>query len=86
MDDSEGVNRREGSIRKTVVDCDSLRDAIREHARRHGVGAATVRRTVAKVEAKSRVIVERPLLTPANGAKRLENCPMLVNDIKSVPA
>ena len=29
LDDSEGVNRHAGCGRKTVVDCDSLRDAIR---------------------------------------------------------
>ena len=29
MDDSEGINRREDSGRKTVLDRDSLRDAIR---------------------------------------------------------
>ena len=57
MDDGEGVNRRAGSGRKSVVDRDSLRDAIesspltsmRQHARRLGVGTATVRRAVAKL-------------------------------------
>ena len=29
MDDGEGVNERAGSGLKTVVNCDSLRDAIR---------------------------------------------------------
>lgn len=94
MDDGEGVNRRAGSGRKSVVDHDSLRDAIRrsprtsmrQHARRLGVGGATVRRAVAKVGGKSRVIVERPLLTPAIRTKRLERCQMLVNDLKSAPA
>ena len=28
MDDGEGVNRRAGNGRKTVVDCDSLRNGI----------------------------------------------------------
>ena len=32
MDDGEGVNRRAGSGRKTVVDRDSLRDAIQRTA------------------------------------------------------
>ena len=49
MGDGEGVNRRASSDRKTVVDCDSLRDAIsssarkfmRLYARRLDVGAAT---------------------------------------------
>ena len=79
MDDGEGVNRRARGGRKTVVDRDTLRDAIRssprasmrQHPRRLGVGSATVRRALAKLGAKSRVIVERPLLTPAVRIKRL---------------
>ena len=50
MDDGEGVRRFAGSARKTVVYRDSLREAtrssprtcMRQHARRLGVGAATV--------------------------------------------
>lgn len=94
MDDGEGVNRRAGSGRKSVVDRDSLRDAIqsspstsmRQHARRLVVGGATVRRAVAKMGGKSLVRVERPLLTPAIRAKRLERCQSLMNDLKSAPA
>ena len=94
MDDGEVVNRRAGSHRKTVVDRETLRDAIRsspktsmrQHARRLGVGSAAVRRAVAKLEAKSCVIVERPLLTPVICAKRLERCQMLVNYLTSAPA
>ena len=94
MDNGAGVNSRAGSGRKSVVDCDSLRDTIqsspwmsmRHHATRLGVGAATVRGAVAKLGAKSRVIVERPLLMPAICAKFLERCQMLVNDLKSAPA
>ena len=60
MDDGEGVNRRAGSGRKTVVGRDSLRDAIRscpttymlQRTKRIGVGVATVLRAVAKLEAK----------------------------------
>ena len=54
-DDKEDVNRSAGSGLNTAVDRDSLRDAIRssprtsmrQHARRLGVGAATVGRAVA---------------------------------------
>ena len=68
MDDGESANRRAGSGRKTVVDYDSLRDAIRsslstsmrQHSSKFRVGAATVRRAVAKLGFKSRVIVKRP--------------------------
>ena len=55
---------------------------MRQHARRLGVGAATVRRAVVKLGAKSRVIVKRPLLTPAIRTKRLERFQVLVNDLK----
>jgi hypothetical protein len=54
---------------------------MRQHARRLGVGTATVRRAVAKLGGKSLVRVERPLLTPAIRAKRLERCQRL----KSAP-
>ena len=61
MNNGEGVNRRAGSGRKTVVDFDSLRNAIssgprtfiRQHARRLGIEAAAVRRAVAKLGTKS---------------------------------
>ncbi|KAF2355243.1 Cadherin [Trinorchestia longiramus] len=51
MDNGEGSNRRAGSGRKSVVDRDSLRDdiqsspltSVRQHARRLGAEAATVR-------------------------------------------
>ena len=93
MDDSEAVNRRAGSGRKTVVDRDSLRDAIRSslrmsmrlHARRLEVGA-TIQCNKLSLEAKSLVIVERPLLTPAILSKRLQHCQILVSDLKSTPA
>jgi transposase len=82
-----------GSDRKSVVDQDILRDAIqsspltsmRQHARRLGVGTATVRRAVAKLGGKSLVMVERPLLTPTIRAKCLERCQRLMPDLKSAP-
>ena len=40
----------------------------------------------AELGAKARIIVERPLLTLAIRAKRLDRCQMLVNDLKSAPA
>ena len=94
VNDGEGVNRRADSDQKTVVDCDSLRDAIwisprtstRQHARRLEVEAATLRQAVAKLGAKSRVIAEWPLRSLAIRAKRLERYQMLVNDLKSAPA
>ena len=94
IDDGKGVNRHAGSSRKAVMDRNSLRDSIRssprkfmrQHATRFGVGAATVQRVVTKFEAKSRVILKRPSLTPAIHAKRLESCQMLINDFKSPPA
>ena len=94
VDDDEDINRRLGSSQKTVVNCDSLRDAIwssprtsmRQHARRLGVGVATVQRAVAKLGAKFRVIVERPLLMPAIHAKHFERCQTLVNNFKSASA
>ena len=57
IDSCAGVNRCAGSGRKTVVDCDSLRDAIRssprtfirQHARIVEVGAATVPLAFAKL-------------------------------------
>ena len=58
------------------------RTSIRQYARRLGVEAVTVRQAVSKLGAKSRVIVERPLLMPAIRAKRLERCQMLVNNLK----
>ena len=75
MDDGEGVNRRASSGRKTVVDRDSLRNAIRSssrtpmrhHARRLRVGSATVWRSVAKLRAKSRIIVGSRLLSAPSG-------------------
>ena len=93
-DDDEGVDRRAGSGCKTVANCDSLLDAIqsiprtflRQHARRFGVGSVTVRRTVAKLGAKSPVVVERSLLTSTIRVKRLERYQMLVNDLKPAPA
>ena len=94
MGNGEDDNRRASSGRKTVVDYDSLRNAIRsspktsmrQHARRLGVGAATVRRAVTRLGAKSPVIVERRLLTPAIRVKGSERCQMLVNYLKSAPA
>ena len=100
LDDGEGVNRRAGSCRKTSVERDSLRDAVRsssrtpmrQHARRLGVRTVTVRRAVAKLGAKSLVIVERHETwldsdsRPATLIKRLERCQRLVNDLKSASA
>ena len=54
---------------------------MRLHARRLEV----VRRAVAKLGAKSRVLKERPPLTIANSAKRPQRCQMLVIDLKSAP-
>ena len=76
---SRGVNRLADNGWKIVVDPNSLRDAfqgsprtsMRQYVRKLVVGAPTVRRTVAKFGAKSRVIVERPLLTPAIRANAL---------------
>ena len=94
MKDGEGVNRRAGSGRKTVVDHDSLenvvhsnsRTSMRQHARRLGIEATTVRRTVAKLGAMSRVNVENTLLMPAIRAKRIQRCQMFVNDLISATA
>ncbi|KAF2352045.1 5'-Nucleotidase C-terminal [Trinorchestia longiramus] len=73
------------------MDRDSLQDAIqsspltsmRQHAKRLGVGAVTVRQTVVELGRKSLVIVKRPLLRPAICVKRLERCQRLMNDLKS---
>ena len=90
MDDGEGVNRRADSFRNTGMDCGSLRDEIRssprtsmrQHARRLGIG--TVRRAVAKLEAKACVIVERPLLTPivsASSALNVASCSVMTRSL-----
>ena len=63
MNNNEGVNRCASSDWKSVVDYDSLRDAIRscfrtsmhQHARKLKDRASTVRRVVAKLGAKSRI-------------------------------
>ena len=76
------------------MDRDSFRDAIRsnpktsmrQHARKLGVGAAAVQRAVAKLGAKSRVIVERQLITLTIRGKRNKRCQMFVNDLESAPA
>ena len=73
-------------IERQHLDNDSLRDAIRssprtsmrQHARRFGFGAATVRRAVAKLGAKSRVIVP---CHPRSKVPRLEQrskCPKVL--------
>ena len=92
MDGGEDVNRRAGSGRRTVVDRDSLRDVIRsspmtsmrQHARRLGGRVATVRRAVAKLGAKPRVIVEGPLLTPAS-ALNFPRCSLMISSLHLLP-
>ena len=88
--DGESVNRRADSGQKTVVDRDTLRDATRSSPRtsmrqhvnvRLWVWAATVRRAVAKLGAKSRGILERQLLTrllSESSALNVTRCSLII--------
>ena len=73
---------------RQLAGCHSKRsqDVHSPTCKRLGARPATMRRAVAKLGVKSRVIVERPLLILDICAKRLERCQMLVNDSESASA
>jgi len=91
MDNDETIERKEGSGKKSLINVNTLKNAIEEdptksmrsHAKDFSVSHTTVSKTVKKLGGKSLVRLERPLLTASMKVTHLQRCQGLLNNLKS---